>query len=73
MKFNEYFKLRDVTINVTNDCQLHCSYCFEDGKNKFKMSKDSIKFIIDKCYKNYCDTNDMKFPFVVNFFGGEQF
>ena len=34
MKFNEYFKLRDVTINVTNDCQLHCSYCFEDGKNK---------------------------------------
>lgn len=73
MKFNEYFKLRDVTINVTNDCQLHCSYCFEDGKNKFKMSKDSIKFIIDKCYKNYCDTNDMKFPFVVNFFGGEPF
>lgn len=73
MKFNEYFKLRDVTINVTNNCNLRCPYCFENNKNNLKMSEDNIKIILDKCYENYLLTNDVKFPFVVNFFGGEPF
>lgn len=73
MKFNDYFKLRDVTINVTNDCNLRCPYCFENNKNKLKMNEDTIKKVLDKCYENYLMTNDAKFPFVVNFFGGEPF
>ena len=73
MKFNEYFRLRDVTINVTNNCNLNCPYCFENNKNKLKMSKETIEIVLDKCYQNYLDTNDGKFPFVVNFFGGEPF
>lgn len=73
MKFNDYFKLRDVTINVTNNCNLRCPYCFENNKNELKMNEDTIKKVIDKCYENYLLTNDAKFPFVVNFFGGEPF
>lgn len=73
MKFNDYFKLKDVTINVTNNCNLRCPYCFENNKNNLKMSAETIEVILDKCYENYKLNNDDKFPFVVNFFGGEPF
>ena len=73
MKFNEYFKLTDITINVTNNCNLRCPYCFENNKNELKMDKETIEKVIDKCYKNYLDTNNGNFKFVVNFFGGEPF
>ena len=73
MKFNDYFNLRDVTINVTNTCNLRCPYCFEDNKNKLKMSKETIEKVLDKCYQNYLKSNDGRYPFVVNFFGGEPF
>lgn len=73
MKFNEYFKLRDVTLNITNNCNLRCPYCFENNKNDLKMSIENVEKILDKCYDNYLLTNDGKFPFVVNFFGGEPF
>ena len=73
MKFNEYFKLRDVTLNITNNCNLRCPYCFENNKNDLKMSIENVEKILDKCYENYLLTNDGKFPFVVNFFGGEPF
>lgn len=72
MKFDEYFKLRDVTINVTNGCDLNCRYCFEDHKSNKKMSCENVAKIIDKCYANYLK-NDNKQPFMVNFFGGEPF
>lgn len=73
MKFNEYFKLKDITINVTNSCNLNCAYCFEHNKNGLKMSTNMVEKIIDKSYENYVLNNETKFPFVVNFFGGEPF
>ena len=73
MKFDDYFKLKDVTINVTNSCLLNCVYCFEHDKNGLKMQPRFVEKIIDKCYNNYCLHDDKKFPFMVNFFGGEPF
>mgnify|MGYP002579780779 CR=1 FL=1 len=73
MKFNDYFKLKDITVNVTNSCNLNCVYCFEHNKNGMKMSSEMIEKIIDVSYNNYLMTNETKFPFVVNFFGGEPF
>lgn len=73
MKFNDYFKLKDITVNVTNSCNLNCVYCFEHNKNGMKMSSEMIEKIIDVSYNNYLITNETKFPFVVNFFGGEPF
>ena len=32
-----------------------------------------VEKIIDKSYENYVLNNETKFPFVVNFFGGEPF
>ena len=73
MKFNDFFKLKDMTMNITNSCNLNCVYCFEHNKNGQKMSLELAEKIIDKCYANYVANNDTKFPFVVNFFGGEPF
>lgn len=74
MKFDEFFKLRDVTLNITNNCNLKCSYCFEHNKNSQNMSFDMAEKIIDKCYNNYLQHKDEnKFPFSVSFFGGEPF
>lgn len=74
MKFDDFFKLRDITLNITNGCNLKCSYCFEHDKNSKKMSVDMAEKIIDKCYNNYLQhKNENNFPFAVNFFGGEPF
>lgn len=73
MKFNEYFKLRDITLNISNKCNLACPYCFENNKSNKLMTKETVEVILDKCYKNYIDSNNTEYAFGVNFFGGEPF
>ena len=46
MKFNEYFKLRDVTLNITNNCNLRCPYCVS-GDTQITMSDLTVKSIKD--------------------------
>ena len=74
MKFDEYFKLKAVTLNITNACNLRCPYCFENNKDGKKMNLEDAKFILDKCYKNYlknrCEGDN---NFGVSLFGGEPF
>lgn len=72
MTFDEYFKLKGVTLNITNGCNLNCVYCFEHSKNPRHMSVEDAVKIYDKCYNNYLKA-DYKEPFLVNFFGGEPF
>lgn len=73
MKFEEYFNLKDITINTTNACNLKCKYCFEHNKNNQRLDNGQMEIILDKCWNNYILHNDSKQPFVVNFFGGEPF
>lgn len=80
MKFNDYFRLRDITLNITNYCNMaekqgkYCSYCFENHRNKKMMSSQQCRKILDKCYQNYLHNGDKyDSSFVVSFFGGEPF
>lgn len=36
-----------VTLQVTEDCNLRCSYCYQHNKSKKKMSLDTAKQIVD--------------------------
>lgn len=73
IEFNDYVYNIETTEHtyIANNVLVH--NCFENNKNELKMNEDTIKKVIDKCYENYLLTNDAKFPFVVNFFGGEPF
>lgn len=74
MKFDEYFKLKDLTINITNDCNMkpNCVYCFEKNKSKENMTKEMMKTILDKCYANYKANNPSE-TLNISLFGGEPF
>lgn len=71
--FNDYVYNIETTEHtyIANNILVH--NCFENNKNDLKMSIENVEKILDKCYENYLLTNDGKFPFVVNFFGGEPF
>ena len=74
MKFDEYFKLKDLTLNITNGCNLRCSYCYAVDKNAQKMSCEDACKIVDKCYHNYeLNKQEGDEEFAVSFFGGEPF
>jgi uncharacterized protein len=74
MKFEDYFKLKEATIIVSNGCNLNCTYCFEHDKTNEKLSGDDMKTILDKCYESYSKIDDKnKIPLIINFFGGEPF
>ena len=66
-KFEEvYTDIRAITLNVTNNCNLRCSYCFEKAKAPEMMSPEIAVKAIDKAYRKL-----EKEPFTINFFGGE--
>ena len=73
MKFDEYFKLNEITINVSNGCNLACKYCFENNKSKQFMTQEQIKHILDKCYSNFTKNNPKNSKMLVSIFGGEPF
>lgn len=72
MEFDEFFSIKDITMNITNNCNMKCSYCFEHNKNSKNMTIDDAKFILDKCYNNHQKKYSDE-QMVVNFFGGEPF
>ena len=38
---------RDITLQVTSDCNLRCSYCYEHHKSNNKMSQETAYKIAD--------------------------
>lgn len=67
-RFEEVYSCDSVTLNVTNNCNLACTYCFEKSKSKVMMTTDTAIKAIDKTYR---DTGKDREPFTINFFGGE--
>lgn len=63
-----YSKPQAVTMLLTNDCNLACSYCFESNKGKDYMPKEMALDILKATY-NQVDT--MAGIFTLNMFGGE--
>ncbi len=67
---------RNVTFQVTNGCNLRCSYCYEHHKNSERMSVDTGRKIVDYLLDQY-ERNDSDFinrntrAVVLDFIGGE--
>ncbi|MCH5354029.1 MAG: radical SAM protein [Acutalibacter sp.] len=60
---------KDVTLTITEACNLNCTYCYEEHKSKNEMSFETAKRIID--YELSVD--DGKNQVTIDFFGGEPF
>lgn len=63
-----YSKPQAVTMLLTNDCNLACSYCFESNKGKDYMSKEMALDILKATYN---PVDPMAGIFTLNMFGGE--
>lgn len=72
--FDEVFNVNSLTLNVTNQCQLNCEYCFEENKTAEYMSEEDAVTIFEKAYRNFKKTHsNWEDKFSVAFFGGEPF
>lgn len=63
-----YSKPQAVTMLLTNDCNLACSYCFESNKGKDYMPKEMALDILKTTYNQ---VDPMAGIFTLNMFGGE--
>lgn len=65
------YKLYNVVINTTLDCNLSCWYCYENRIAGSKLSNSVIDAIKKNIYKHYKETNFETLK--LSFFGGEPF
>ena len=65
----KYQQFTQAVLNVTNDCNLACTYCFVNQSCVY-MPVETGYSIIDICYQNYLEKNDGVKP-LIYFFGGE--
>ena len=51
---------RSITFQVTDDCCLKCSYCYQGHKGHAMMTKETAKAIIDLLFQMYEEDNPDK-------------
>ncbi len=66
---NKFNNSKNITLTITHNCNLSCSYCYEAHKNSEVMSLDVAKNIIINELKNTDGYDGVMF----DFFGGEPF
>lgn len=70
---------RNITFQVTDDCCLKCSYCYQGHKGHAMMSKETGKRIVDLLFKLYDENqensviNHHTYGIILDFIGGEPF
>lgn len=69
---------KNITFQVTEDCNLKCSYCYQGHKTKNRMSFDVAKKFIDMILASDERTNkyitaDKSIATIIDFIGGEPF
>lgn len=70
---------RTITFQVTDDCCLKCSYCYQTHKGHAMMSKETAKKIVDLLFKLYDENNENSvinhhtYGVILDFIGGEPF
>ena len=67
--------IHDITMQVTEDCCLRCTYCYQHLKTKNKLSFETAKQFIDDLLNDkyeYLNRNNTK-GIVLDFIGGEPF
>lgn len=68
--------VKNITFQVTEDCCLNCTYCYQNNKSKKVMSFDVAKQVIDDILersdkvKDYVDSYDTA-GVIIDFIGGE--
>lgn len=67
--FKEAYKCDSITLNITNNCNLNCTYCFEHNKNREMMPSKVAIDAVDAAYNPVKYNNNQKFT--INIFGGE--
>ena len=70
---NEGKGAKTVTFQVTEDCCMACTYCYQNNKSKNKMSFETAKKFIDDLLANKyeCINTDNTHTVVFDFIGGE--
>ena len=65
--------IKNITLQVTEDCCLNCSYCYQHHKTKKKMTFETAKLFIDKLLNNEISdiTTENTGGIVLDFIGGE--
>lgn len=68
-------KIKQITFQVTEDCCLRCTYCYQHNKSKNKLSWETAKQLIDDLlYDKYDYINSSNtIGIVLDFIGGEPF
>ena len=75
---NQKLAIRDLTFQVTEDCNLKCSYCYQGNKTHNKMNFATAKKFIDYLFENknnpdFFYNEEKTLGFVIEFIGGEPF
>jgi len=69
------FPLQRMVLNVTNQCNLSCGYCYEYSEDKIAITKDKPKYMTDPVAQAAIDTlfreSTGRPKLHVTFFGGE--
>ena len=69
------FPLQTVVMNVTNQCNLSCSYCYEYGEDRISTPEGKTKFMSEETARNTVDFLLEQSPgrrmVHLTFFGGE--
>lgn len=68
-------KVKDVTLQVTEDCNLRCSYCYQTNKSHARMGLETAVAFLDLLLEDkvpYC-TRDNASGLTIEFIGGEPF
>lgn len=71
--YNDSKPVRDVTFQVTDDCNLCCTYCYQHNKGHHKMPFEVAKKFIDLILSDksdYINTSNTS-GLIVDFIGGE--
>lgn len=65
-------KHKTVTYQVTEDCNLKCTYCYQTNKSKSAMTWEVAKKYTDMLFDEYADDKYLHVPLIViEFIGGE--
>lgn len=77
--YNMEHACRTVTFQVTDECCLNCSYCYQINKGTKYMSQDVAKQAVDLLFTMYYEDNKNNFinagtkAIILDFIGGEPF
>lgn len=75
IKYNKkYLSCRTITFQVTNSCNLCCTYCYQINKGtdvmKFETAKKIIDSLLNNEYNDYINTEATE-GIIIDFIGGE--